>query len=197
VSRLSLPGADAKLDGHGFERLIMRLRLLLAAAVSVLLLPPGASAQPREYSVEEIAADLAYGFCPLFLANSFPLTSPQLAERGFSTAIQKQLNPRFGQIEMVSAKRADGEIAFGGAAGKVCTVVVGGERKAAALARLRGSMSWTGLDFTPAPHTGATLPGVKVETFKAPVDGQMLYVQLIEVAAPTPSVMAQLFGMAE
>jgi hypothetical protein len=189
--------ADAKLDGHSLERLAMRPLLLAAAAGFALLLPPGASAQPREYSVEEIAADLAYGFCPLLLANSFPLTSPQLAERGFSSTIRKQQNPRFGQIEMVVAKRADGEIAFGGAAGKVCTVVVGGERRAAALARLRGSMSWTGLDFKPAPHTGATLPGVNVETFKAPVDGQMLYVQLIEMSAPTPSVMAQLFGMAE
>lgn len=175
----------------------MRLMSLAAAAAFALLLAPGASAQPRDYSVEEIASDLAYGFCPLFLANAFPLTSPQLAERGFSPAIRKQQNPRFGQIEMVAAKRADGEIAFGGAAGKVCTVVVGGERRAAALARLRDSMSWTGLDFKPAPHTGASLPGVKVETFKAPVDGQMLYVQLIEAAAPVPSVMAQLFGMAE
>jgi hypothetical protein len=38
---------------------------------------------------------------------------------------------------------------------------------------------------------------VTVETFKAPVDGQVLVVQLIEAGGATPSVSAQLFGMAE
>jgi hypothetical protein len=175
----------------------MRLRFLAAAITSALLLPSGASAQPREYSVEEIAGDLAYGFCPLFLANSFSLTAPELAERGFSPAIAKQQNPRFGQIEVVTAKRADGEIAFGGAAGKVCTVVVGGDKRGAALAKLREAMSWTGLDFKPAPPVGAKLPGVTIETFKAPVAGQMLVLQLVEAGAPTPSVIAQLFATQE
>lgn len=171
--------------------------LVIAAAWSALLLPPSASAQPRTYEVAEIAGDLAYGFCPLFLANAFALDDPRLAERGFSPAVAKQANPRFGELRMVSAKRPDGEIAFGGVAGRVCTVVVTGDKRAAALARLRESMSWTGLDFKPAPHTGAKLPGVTVETFKAPVDGQMLVVQLIEAGGATPSVSAQLFGMAQ
>ncbi|HYG48659.1 MAG TPA: hypothetical protein VD846_12060 [Allosphingosinicella sp.] len=175
----------------------MLFRLLAAAASLALLLPAGGVAQPRQYSTEEIAADLAYGFCPLFLADSFPLTAPQLAERGFSPTVAKQNDPRFGEIRMVAAKRADGEVAFGGAAGKVCTVVVTGDRRGAALSRLRETMAWTGLDFKPAPHTGAAIPGVTVETFKAPVDGQMLYVQLIQAGGPTPSVMAQLFGMAK
>ncbi len=175
----------------------MRLRVLVAAAGLALLLPVGAAAQPRQYSTEEIAADLAYGFCPLFLADSFPLTAPQLAERGFAPAIAKQQNPRFGEIRMVTAKRPDGEVAFGGAAGKVCSVVVSGDKRGAALAKLRETMSWTGLDFKPAPHTGAAIPGVKVDTFKAAVDGQFLYVQLIETGAPVPAVSAQLFAMKE
>ena len=175
----------------------MHLRFLAAAAGFALLLPAGAVAQPRQYSTEEIAADLAYGFCPLFLADSFPLTAPQLAERGFAPAVARQQNPRFGEIRMVTAKRADGEVAFGGAAGKVCSVVVSGAKRGAALAKLRETMSWTGLDFKPAPHTGAAIPGVKVDTFKAAVDGRFLYVQLIETGGPIPAVSAQLFAMKE
>ena len=165
-----------------------------AAAACALLLAPGASAQPREYSVEEIAGDLAYGFCPLFLANGFALDAPELAERGFSPAVQTQEAPRFGQIRVVTAKRADGEITFGGAAGKVCSVAVTGERRAAALSKLREAMAWTGLDFKPAPALAPAPAGVTVETYKAPVEGQFLVLQLAEVSGPTPSVLAQLFA---
>jgi hypothetical protein len=175
----------------------MRLHLL-AAFAGALLLSPAAAAQPRQYEMAEIAGDLAYGFCPLFLADAFPLDSPQLAERGFGPAISKQAHPRFGELQMVGAKRADGDVAFGGVAGKICTIVITGEKREAALARLREAMSWGGLDFKPAPHKGATVAGVKVETFKAPVDGRMLYLQLIEASVgPAPSVIAQLFGMDE
>ena len=169
----------------------------IAAAGLALIVPAAASAQPRTYELAEIASDSAYGFCPLFLADQFPLTDARLAERGFSAAIARQPNPRFGELQMVAAKRADGEVAFGGVPGKICTVVVTGEKRGAALAKLRETMSWTGLAFKPAPHTGAKLPGVKVETFKAPVDGQFLVVQLIESGGATPAVSAQLFGMAE
>lgn len=174
----------------------MLLRFLVTAAAALLLSAPAPS-QPREYGFEEIASDLAYGFCPLFLADQFPLTSPQLAERGFGKSIEKQQNARFGELQMVAAKRRDGELAFGGAAGKVCTVVVTGEKRGAALARLRETMAWTGLDFKPAPNTAAALPGVKVETFKAPVGAQALYLQLIEAAGAKPSVIAQLFAVNE
>ena len=175
----------------------MRPALVSAAASVLLLAATGLEAQPRTYEVAEIAGDLAYGFCPLFLANAFPLDDPRLAERGFSPAIARQANPRFGGLQMVNAKRADGEVAFGGVPGRICTVVVTGEKRGEALAKLREAMSWTGLDFKPAPHTGAKLPGVTVETFKAPVDGQMLVLQLIEAGGAVPSVSAQLFGIAE
>ncbi len=175
----------------------MPRHILAAATACALLLPAAASAQPRTYEMAEIAGDLAYGFCPLFLAGAFPLTDARLAERGFSPAIARQANARFGELQMVNAKRSDGEIAFGGVAGKICTVVVTGDKRADALTRLRETMSWTGLDFKPAPHTGAQLQGVTVETFKAPVDGQVLVVQLIQSGGAIPAVSAQLFGMAE
>jgi hypothetical protein len=185
----------------------MRFRLIAAAAACALLLPsgafaqspaPGASAGPRKFTTDEIVADLAYGYCPLFLANSFSLTGPELAERGFSPAIVKQPNPRFGEVQMVTAKRADGEVSFGGSPGQVCTVILTGEKvKGVALNRLAASMAWTGLDFKPAPHLGQTLPDVTIRTFKAPVKGQFLVLQLIEVSGATPSVIAQLFATAE
>jgi hypothetical protein len=36
---------------------------------------------------------------------------------------------------------------------------------------------------------------VTAETFKAPVDAQMLYVQLVRTETPVPTVAAQLFAM--
>ena len=167
----------------------------LAAAIALLSLPTAAAAQVREQPIDEIAADLAYGFCPLFLAGQFSLTGPELAERGFGKTVMKQPHPRVGEMSLVEAKRPDGSIAFGGAAGKACTVVVGGASREAVLGKLRSSMAYMGLDFRPTANVGPELPGVKVETFKAPIEGQMLYVQLIQANAPKPTVVAQLFAM--
>lgn len=192
----------------------MRSRFLAAAAGCALLLAPGAFAQPaapgasakpsgipagpRKFTTDEVVADLAYGYCPLFLANRFSLTGPELAERGFSPAVVKQANPRFGEVQMVTAKRSDGEVAFGGSPGQVCTVILSGEKvKGVALARLHAAMSWTGLDFKPAPNMSPALPDVTVHTFKAPVKGQFLVLQLIEVGGAAPSVIAQLFATSE
>lgn len=180
----------------------MRLGLPLVA-IAILAgapVPAAAAAQgerpfdaPRP--IDEDAADLAYGFCPLYLAGQFSLTGPLLESRGFGKTIEKQPHPRVGEMEMVSSKRADGEIGFGGAAGKACTVVVTGPKRDAALARLRKSMAFMGLDMQPTANPGPAVPGVAVETFKAPVEGQMLYVQLVQASSPVPVVAAQLFVM--
>ncbi|HEX6374740.1 MAG TPA: hypothetical protein VFZ91_03360 [Allosphingosinicella sp.] len=167
----------------------------LAAAVCLLLLPASASGQARQWPIEEMAADLAYGFCPLFLAGQFALTAPELAERGFGPQVTKQPHPRVGEMSLVSARREDGEIAFGGTPGKACTVVVSGPKREAVLAKLRGSMAYMGLDFHPAANPGPAIAGLKVDTFKAPVDSQMLYVQLVETERPMATVAAQLFAM--
>ncbi|RYD55919.1 MAG: hypothetical protein EOP60_05535 [Sphingomonadales bacterium] len=173
-------------------------RFVLAAA-ALLVAPAAASAQDAEKPIDEIAADLAYGFCPLFLADQLALTgNPQLAALGFDAKVQKLPHPRFGEFEQIGLKRADGEIGFGGAAGKACNVVVMGPKREAALARLRSSMRLTGLDFKPATNVKTpAITGVTIETFKAPVEGQFLYVQLIQAGGPTPMVSAQLFGMEE
>jgi hypothetical protein len=176
------------------------LRSLVVAACALTLSAP-ASAQvgdrpfdaPRP--IDEEAADLAYGYCPLYLAGQFSLTGPLLESRGFGKTIAKQPHPRVGVMEMVTSKRDDGEIGFGGAVGKACTVVVTGPKRDAALARLRKSMAFMGLDMKPVANPGPAVAGLTVETFKAPVEGQMLYVQLIEGRTPAPTVAAQLFVM--
>ena len=167
----------------------------LLAAFCLLLAAAPAAAQDRQWPIEEMAADLAYGFCPLYLAGQFSLTGPELAERGFGATIEKRPHPRIGEMELVSAQRPDGEIAFGGAAGKACTVVVTGPQREAVLSRLRSSMAFMGLEFAAVASPGPEVPGVTVETFKAPVDSQMLYLQLVQGAGPTPMVAAQLFAM--
>ncbi|HET9640418.1 MAG TPA: hypothetical protein VFP12_14555 [Allosphingosinicella sp.] len=175
--------------------------LRILAALLLLPLPAAAAAQVREQPIDEVAADLAYGFCPLLLAGQFSLTGPELAERGFGKTVSKQAHPRLGEMSLVEAKRPDGEIAFGGAAGKACTVVVRAPKaRSAVLARLRSSMSFMGLDFKPAPSPGPNVPELKdaaVETFRAPVDNQFLYLQHIQVGGPagTGPVVAQLFAM--
>jgi hypothetical protein len=172
-------------------------RAATAAAAAALTLSAPAAAQPRQYGFAEIAADLAYGFCPLFLANQFALDAPQLAERGFAKTVHKQPSPRFGELQLVSVTRAEGEIGFGGVPGQVCTVIVMGSGRADALAHLRKTMPYMGLPFAPAPVPDPKTEGVTVEAFKAPVENQFLNVQLIEAAAPTPMVMAQMFATNE
>jgi hypothetical protein len=176
------------------------------AAVLLLSLSAAAAAQPgempfpREQPIDEIAADLAYGFCPLFLAGQFSLTGPELAQRGFAKTIVKQPHPRVGEMSLVEAKLPDGQIQFGGKSGKACTVIVAAPKstRGAVIARLRSSMGFMGLDFKPAPSPGPSVPALKgatIETFKAPVEGQFLYLQHIQANDPTGVVVAQLFAM--
>ena len=161
--------------------------------------PAGPATQVRDQPIEEIAADLAFGFCPLFLAGQFSITGPELAERGFGKTITRQPHPRVGTMSLVEAKLPDGQIEFGGAAGKACTVVVHAPRstRAAVLAKLRSNMAFTGLDFKPSASPGPAVPALKgatVETFKAPVDKQFLYLQHVQMDDPTGIVVAQLFA---
>jgi hypothetical protein len=173
--------------------------MAIATAAAPAAAQPAAPAQPpvRQQPIDEVAADLAYGLCPLFLAGPFSLTGPELAERGFGKTITKLPHPRLGEMSTVTAKRPDGEIVFGGAAGKNCTVIVDTPQRAPVLARLHANMAFTGLGFKPVPNPGASPEGLAVETFKAPVDNQFLYLQLIQVGGPagTGPVIAQLFGM--
>src|SRR5688572_25253996 len=118
----------------------------LAAALAFAAMAATSSAQVREQPIDEVAADLAYGFCPLFLAGQFSLTGPELEARGFGKTIARQPHPRVGEMSLVEAKLPDGQVAFGGAAGKACTVIVTAPKstRGAVLARLRSSMAFMG-----------------------------------------------------
>ena len=171
----------------------MRLsRLAPAAAFGLALLLPGAAAaQSNVRPIDETAADLAYGLCPLYLAGQLELSDAQLTERGFGTAVETATSPGFGEIKVIKAKLDDGEVAFGGAPGKVCGVTVTGPNRDAALATLRKNMAFMGFDFQPVPESA--IPGVTVETFKAAVGPQTLFVKLIQSQGSTPAVAAQLY----
>jgi hypothetical protein len=161
---------------------------------------PGPAPLLREQPIDEMAADLAYGFCPLFLAGQFSLTGPELAQRGFGKAVTRQPHPRVGEMSLVGAKLPDGQIQFGGAAGKACTVIVQAPKstRSAVLTRLRASMAFMGLDFKPAASPGPGVPalsGATIETFRAPVEKQFLYLQHIQTGDPAGLVVAQLFAM--
>ncbi|HEU0098256.1 MAG TPA: hypothetical protein VFQ67_05705 [Allosphingosinicella sp.] len=180
----------------------MRSLILLAAALAAApaaAQPADGPATVREQPIDEVAADLAYGFCPLFLAGQLSLTGPELAERGFAKTVVKQPHPRVGEMSLVGAKLPDGQVQFGGAAGKACTVVVSAPKstRAAVIARLRSNMAFMGLDFKPAPNPGPSVPALKgatIETFKAPVDKQFLYLQHVQMDEPAGIVVAQLFA---
>lgn len=171
-------------------------------AVSQLSLPATAAAAPsRDRPIDEIAADLAYGSCPLFLAAKFSLTGPELGALGFTKTINKQPSP-MGEASFVVAKRPDGEISFGGVSGKVCTVViVAAMDRHAVLARLRNNLPITGLDFKRVANPGKApdAKGVAIETFRAPVDKNFLYVQHIhpdDLGTSIP-IIVQVFARSE
>ncbi|HEY0112060.1 MAG TPA: hypothetical protein VGB59_02790 [Allosphingosinicella sp.] len=170
-----------------------------AAALLLSLPAAAAAAQVREQPIDEIAADLAYGFCPLFLAGQFSLTGPELAERGFGKTVSKTPHPRVGEMSLVEAKLPGGQVQFGGAAGKACTVVVRAPKliRAAVLTRLRSNMAFMSLDFKPAESPGPSAPalsGAKIDTFRASVEKQFLYLQHIHADDPPGIVVAQLFA---
>jgi hypothetical protein len=154
--------------------------------------------EPREYAAEENVADLAYGFCPLYLAGQFPLTgNEQLTGRGFGQDVLKTPNARFGELEQVIASQPDGTIAFGGVPGEVCNVTVTGADFDKVFDKLHSDMAFMGLDFQPDAANTGDRGGASLETFKAPAEGQMLYVQLVRVSGDQPAVAAQMFGMAQ
>ena len=178
----------------------MRLAIL---AVATLLTTTAAGAADedasfpfgeRDFPVEEIAADMAYGFCPLYLAEQFPLTGNfELQQRGFGEDIRRTPDARFGELEQVTAVRPDGNVAFGGVAGKVCSVTLTGVDFDAVLDRLRSDMAFMGLAFEPDPANTGDRGFAKLASFKAPVGEQVLHVQLARVSNPAPAVVAQLF----
>lgn len=169
-------------------------RLVLAAAA--LLASPAVSAQNADKPIAEVAADLAFGYCPLYLAGQFAITgNPVLKDFGFTETIDTRQHAR-GEIKVVGAKRGDGELGFGGIEGQICQVMVMGPNRTAAWDMLHKNMAFAGFDLKPDPANTGPKNGAKVETYKAPVEGQFVYVQLVEAdVAPTPMVMAQIFVM--
>lgn len=177
----------------------------LALAAAALLVAPAASAQDvvearnAAKAIDEAAADLAFGYCPLYLGGQLKLPgAPELKGLGFGTTLQKTANARFGEMQTVAAVRPDGVITFGGVPDKVCSVVVTGPKRAEVLAMLHKNMAFMGFDFKPDPANTGDRAGMMLETFKAPVGGQFVNLQLIDGGKmATPAIVAQLFVTTE
>lgn len=169
------------------------LATFLALAVSI---PTMASAETddwmqREFTTPEIAADLAYGLCPLLLSDQLDLaTNHLLKERGFSGEVTVKPNAAYGEISEVSTTRPDSTIYFGGTPGKLCNVTVNGASRDEALARLRSDMSFMGIDLQPDVANSGTFGGTKIEAFAGPIESQVLHLQL---GVADASVIAQLY----
>jgi hypothetical protein len=169
---------------------------LTAWAACAALIPQPALAQDLP-PIEESAADLAFGYCPLFLADKFSLTGAELKKHGFGTDISKVVHPTHGELTTVSSRRPDGEILFGGQAGRVCTVTIAGSKHGSALAKLRTSMSFMGVNMKPVKSPASVPPVLTIESFRGAVGEQFLNLQLLTVGGPTPAVMTQMFVTGE
>lgn len=180
---------------------MVRARCLwaLVAAGTVLAATP-ASAQwgERTFPIEEIAADLAYGFCPLYLAGQFSLTgNPMLAERGFAEEVSRTPDPRFGEVEQVKAARPDGTAAFGGIPGQLCNVTITGADAETVATRLKSDMAIMGIAMQPDPASSGERADGMVAAFKGALEGQVLHLQIARTEAPEAAIVAQLYVTAQ
>jgi len=179
---------------HLAAAVIAATMLSSAAQAGDTSFPTGDAAGGAQPPIAEAASDLAYKLCPRFLAGQVKLAAPELGERGFGPQVETADHPRFGPISIVTAHYPDGRLAFGGASGTVCMVVADGPQRDAILAGLRANMALTGLAFEPTDSPGMPVRNSKIATFKAPVDGKFLYLQLLEIDNANPTVSALLYN---
>jgi hypothetical protein len=166
----------------------MRTASLLLTATALLSTAASLNARTGdpEAPVDEIAADLSYGYCPQYLAGSFALeNNATLDNLGFAASVVKKQHPRFGEVEMRSLDKADGGFAFGGASGKLCTVVAGGADLAKILQRWRHDMPMMGIAFTAdAGNPSKPTVGLTAELYKGRLEsGEMISIQLINAGS--------------
>jgi hypothetical protein len=169
---------------------------LLAAALLAL---PTASAQSVPDTLDGVVTDLAYGYCPLFLAGQFPLTgNPKLTELGFTGAEQSAPNARFGSLKFVGQKRDGVDLSFGGVPDKVCQVNVIGAGAPAMLAKVRAKLNMLPYDFKPdTANSGRGANGASAETLMAKIDATtVMRVQFVQGSVQgSPIAGVQIFFM--
>ncbi len=142
-------------------------------AVAVLLSVPSyaASFDAKPNSANDAASDGVFGFCPLFLAGQFPLKdNPQLTIRGYAASIAKETDPKYGDIEQVTATFSDGIISFGGVDGKICRVKVKGKASAGTPKATRDSMKLFPIKLAPYAVASGKKQGQLVEAYKGELE---------------------------
>ena len=143
----------------------------IALAAAMLLVAPAATAQSVPETVDGIVADLAYGYCPLYIAGEFPLVgNDQLQKLGFTGAPDSIPNQRFGSLTFVSQKRDGVEMSFGGVPDQVCQINVIGAGAPTVLDKVRAKLSLLPYDFEPDAANSGTQANGSAETMMAKVD---------------------------
>jgi hypothetical protein len=165
---------------------------ILAGAAMFAALPVAAQVAKPD-SVTEAARDGVFGFCPLFLAGQFALKdNAQLTMRGYSATPVAGVSSKWGATETVSASFTDGDVQFGGAPGKVCSVTITGTARAAAAKAVRGDLSpFAQFDMKADPANSSTRPGVAIEAFAGRIDATtVLHLFITTMDAPNPPATA-------
>ena len=167
--------------------------LLRAAALALLVCasaPAAAQEQPAPspaaVALPVLAADLAYGFCPMLMNGDASLNAnADLIALGFPATAQAVTNARLPDFALLGQTTASGEVTVGGIPQSMCEVSVIGEQAEAALVTLRSGLSDLGLALEPDAANSGPVPqgnGI-VEALKMPLpEGGVVRVQFLRAS---------------
>ncbi|NIJ22380.1 hypothetical protein FHS95_004095 [Sphingomonas naasensis] len=166
----------------------------IAFAAAALLVAPAATAQSIPGTVEGIVGDLAYGYCPMYLAGEFPLVgNDQLKKLGFTGAPNSTSSPGVGSLTFVSQKRDGITITFGGVPDQLCQINIVGPGAPSVLEKVRAKLSLLPYDFKPDPANSGTQANGSAEQLVAKVDDKTVlrvaFIRTTVEGSPTTSIM--------
>jgi hypothetical protein len=169
-------------------RAAMIAGLLLCAAAPAYGSPPMQD-RPEDRSIGFSAANLAFIACLPYLAGNLKIADdPTLARFGLKGPVIPQDDPDFGPIELVVAKRKDGELSFGGAPGRLCRVSVRGADTAKVLETLRGNLYDVPTRLEPNPEFSSDNSNAKMEAYKGSLGDMKINFILEEARSPATAI---------
>ena len=175
--------------------------MLLRAAALLLICasaPAAAQEQPAPsraaISLPVLAADLAYGFCPMMMNGEAALTAnADLIALGFPATAEPGGNARLPYFALLGQTTPSGDVTVGGISQSICQVSVIGEQAEAALVTLRSGLTDLGLALEPDAANSGPVPqgdGI-VESLKMPLpEGGVVRVQFLQASLGSGAPMA-------
>ena len=140
--------------------------LLRAAALALLICasaPAAAQEQPAPspaaVSLPVLAADLAYGFCPMLMNGEAALTAnADLIALGFPATAEPGGNARLPDFALLGQTTPSGDVTVGGISQSIGQISVIGEQAEAALVTLRSGLTDLGLALEPDAANSGPVP---------------------------------------